>query len=167
MCTSSGLKLALVNELTFCATYEVDTGSTTENVGTWHDGFTSGQPLGRSRMVERSCLGVELHVLGVYARPMSVSRASVRTLPVGSHGNPWVVQIVLSSLNQQNLEVPVQGRQSTSDDTPSGTSCGNRQPAFMRTVGYIVLTPSNDNINLIWDRHDWWLYSMMPVDYLY
>ena len=60
----------------FWATYEIDTGSATEDVGTWHDSLTSSQPFGRSRMVERSCLGVELHVPGVYARPRGISHAA-------------------------------------------------------------------------------------------
>ena len=60
----------------FPATYEVDTRSATEDVGTWHDSLTSSQPFGRSRVVEGSCLRVELHVLGVYARPKWVSHVS-------------------------------------------------------------------------------------------
>ena len=53
----------------FWLTYEIDAGPATEDVGTWNNSLTSTQPFGRSRVVERSRLGIELHVLGVYAGP--------------------------------------------------------------------------------------------------
>ena len=56
--------------------YEVDTGPATEDVGTWHNSPPSPQPLGRSRVVERSCLRVELHVFGVYAGPEWISHST-------------------------------------------------------------------------------------------
>lgn len=60
----------------FGATYKVDARSATEDVGTRHDSLTSAQPLGWPRVVERSRLRVELHVLRVYARPSCISHAS-------------------------------------------------------------------------------------------
>lgn len=46
----------------------------------------------------------------------------MQTLRESVHGNPWVVEVVLSALNQQDFEVPVEGGQSTRNDTAAGAS---------------------------------------------
>lgn len=85
-----------------CKTYhEVDTGATTENVGDGNHSAAARKPLRWARVVERSGLGVQLHV------PWVDTWAE----------NPWVVQVALSSFNKQDLEVVVQVGQSASDDT--------------------------------------------------
>lgn len=70
-------------------------------MGTGYDSTTATEPLGRSRVVERSSLTVELHVLGV-------DTGSV---------DPRVVEVGLSSFNEHNLEVVVQVGQAASNDT--------------------------------------------------
>jgi hypothetical protein len=61
-------------------------------MGARDDGSTTIEPLGGSRVVEGSRLGVKLHV----------SRVDTRAI------HPGVVDIVLSALDQQDLEIVVQ-----------------------------------------------------------
>lgn len=64
-------------------------------MGGRHNGLTASEPFGRSRLVEGSRLGVKLHVARVDARAV----------------DPWVVEVVLTSLDQENLQVPVKVRE--------------------------------------------------------
>lgn len=70
-------------------------------MSTWHSSRTTSKPLARTRLVERSRLGVQLHVTGVDARPK----------------HPRVVEVALAGLDEQNLEVVVKIRQPSSNDT--------------------------------------------------
>ena len=70
-------------------------------MGTGYDSTTATEPLGRSRVVERSSLTVELHVLGV-------DTGSV---------DPRVVEVGLSSFDKHDLKVMVQVGQTASNDT--------------------------------------------------
>lgn len=70
-------------------------------MGAGYDSTTTTEPFRRSRVVERSSLTVELHVLGV-------DTGSV---------DPRVVEVGLSSFNEHNLEVVVQVGQAASNDT--------------------------------------------------
>ena len=61
-------------------------------MGAWNNSSTSIEPLRRARVVECSGLGVQLHVPWVDTRSV----------------DPWVVEIALAALNQEDLEVMVQ-----------------------------------------------------------
>jgi hypothetical protein len=80
-----------------------------------HHSSAAIKPLRGSRVVEGGSFAVQLHV----------SRVNTRA------ENPWVVEIVLSALNQEDLEVVIQVGQSASNDAttssevsacPDGTS---------------------------------------------
>ena len=61
-------------------------------MGGGHNGASAAEPFRRAGLVERSRLGVELHVAGEDARAE----------------DPWVVEVVLAGLDQEHLEVVVQ-----------------------------------------------------------
>ena len=90
----------------FDAYHEVDRRSTTENVCNRHNSSASVKPFRRARVVEGSSLAVQLHV----------PRVDTWT------EDPWVVEIVLSSLNQEDLEVVVEVGQTSSNNTSTGTT---------------------------------------------
>jgi hypothetical protein len=81
--------------------HEVDRRPTAENVGGRHDGSTAAQPLGWAGLIERSRLGVQLHVPGEDTRAV----------------DPWVVEIALARLDEQDLEVVVEIGQAAGHDT--------------------------------------------------
>lgn len=83
--------------------HEVDGGSTSQDVGTRNDSSASIEPFRGSRVVKRGSLAVQLHVTWVNTRAE----------------DPWIVQVGLSSLNQEDLEIMIQVRQSSSNDTPT------------------------------------------------
>ena len=72
--------------------HEVDRATSTENVGTRYHSSSAVKPVRWSRIVEGSCLGVELHVLWVDTRPV----------------DPWVVQVALTTLDHQDLELVIE-----------------------------------------------------------
>lgn len=61
-------------------------------MGAGHNSFSTSQPLRRTGLIKRCCLGVEFHVSWIDTRPK----------------DPRVVEVALTSLNQQNLEIMVQ-----------------------------------------------------------
>jgi hypothetical protein len=63
------------------------------------------KPLRGSRVVEGGSFAVQLHV------PRVNTRAE----------NPWVVEVVLSALNQEDLEIVVQVGQSTCNDATTSS----------------------------------------------
>lgn len=67
---------------------------------TGHNSSASIEPFRGPGVVEGGSLAVQLHVPGVDARAE----------------DPWVVEIVLTSLNQEDLEVVVEVGQTASDD---------------------------------------------------
>ena len=73
---------------------------------TRHNSPTSIEPLGRSRVVEGGSLTVQFHIL----------RVDTWT------EDPWVVEVVLSSLNQEDLEIVVEVGQPTRNYTSTRTS---------------------------------------------
>jgi len=60
-----GLEVVVVGSRRTSVHHEVDTGTTTEDVGDWNDRTTAAEPLGGPGVVEGRSLAVELHVLGV------------------------------------------------------------------------------------------------------
>jgi hypothetical protein len=74
-----------------CTYHEVDGRSTSEDIGAWHDCTSSTKVFRGSGVVERGRLTVQLHV----------SRVDAWT------EDPWVVQVALSTLDQENLKVVV------------------------------------------------------------
>lgn len=79
--------------------HEVDGRSSSEDMCARHYSSSSIKPFRRSRVVEGGSLAVQLHV----------PRVDTWT------ENPWVVQVVFSALNQEDLEIVIQIRQSTRD----------------------------------------------------
>ena len=93
---SSGPSLAVANRDWRSALtgvhHKIDRATSTENVGTRYHGSSAIKPVRWSRIVEGSCLGVELHVLWVDTRPV----------------DPWVVQVALTTLDHQDLELVIE-----------------------------------------------------------
>lgn len=54
--------------------HEIDGAPATKDMSTWHNSLASSKPLGGTRFVERSSLGVQLHVARIYA---SLSQAVI------------------------------------------------------------------------------------------
>lgn len=79
--------------------HEIDGRPATQDVGAWNNGLAATEPLGWSGLIEGSCLAVQLHVAREDARAE----------------DPWVVQVVLSALNQQDGEIVVKIGQSEKD----------------------------------------------------
>jgi hypothetical protein len=97
--------ITMLNEL--CQAYhEVDGRPATKDMRAGHNSSTSIEPFGRSRVVEGGSLAVQLHVL----------RVNTWT------EDPWVVEVVLSGLNQENLEIVVEVGQSARNYTSTRTS---------------------------------------------
>lgn len=88
-------------------------------MSTRHNSSAAIEPLRGTGVVEGGSLAVQLHV----------PRVDTRT------ENPWVVEVVLSSLNQEDLEVVVEIGESSSHNTTTRT------------------TSAHDDVDLIWDRH--------------
>ena len=84
-----------------------------------HNSSAAIEPLRGTRVVEGGSLAVQLHVPRV---------------DTGTE-NPWVVEVVLSSLNQEDLEVVVEIGETSSHNTTTRT------------------TSTHDDVDLIWDRH--------------
>lgn len=99
--------------------HEVDGRSTSEDVGDGHNSSAAIKPLRGTRVVESGSLAVQLHV------PRVDTRAE----------DPWVVQVVLSTLNQEDLEVVVEIGQTSSNHTTTRT------------------TSTHDDVDLIGNRH--------------
>ena len=138
-CTSSP-NISIQRCIILSASYdEVDRRTTTQNMGTWYDGTATSEPLGWTRVVKRSCLGVELHVTRVDPRsvdPSKIQYASCVFMRVEPMNSPWVVQVVLPSLNQKNLELVVEVGKPASDDTTTRTT-----------------TTAHNDINFVRDGH--------------
>lgn len=64
-----------------------------------NDSRTTAEPFRRTRLVEACSLGVQLHIPREDAWPE----------------DPWVVKVILSSLDEKNLEVVVQVCESRQD----------------------------------------------------
>lgn len=61
-------------------------------MGTGHHSLAAGEPFGWARLIEGGRLGVQLHVPGIYPRPV----------------HPWVVEIALPCLDEEHLQIMVQ-----------------------------------------------------------
>jgi hypothetical protein len=81
--------------------HKVDGRSTPKDMRAWHNSPAPIEPFRRTRVVEGSSLAIQLHVLGVDTRAE----------------DPWVVEVVFSGLNQEDLEIVVKIGQSSSDYT--------------------------------------------------
>jgi hypothetical protein len=85
--------------------HEVDGRSAAKNMCTRNDSSASVEPFRWAGVVEGGSLAVQLHV----------PRVDTRT------EYPWVVQVVLPTLDQEDLELMVQVGQSACDDTTTST----------------------------------------------
>lgn len=88
--------------------HEIDGRPATQDVGAWNNSLATTEPLGWSGLVEGSCLAVQLHVAREDARAE----------------DPWVVQVVLSTLNQQDGEIVVKISQSKKDNISKHSPMG-------------------------------------------
>lgn len=95
--------------------HEIDRGSSTKDVRARHDGLPTSQPFRGPRFIESGSLGVQLHV----------PRVDTRT------EDPWIVQVVLSALNEKDLELVIQ--------------VGQPDPLAMKMVSVEVNRPSCDD----------------------
>lgn len=75
-------------------------------MSSWNNGTTASKPLRWPGVVKRSRLAVQLHV------PGEDTRAE----------HPWVVEVALASLNEQDLELVVQVGQTASNNTTASPS---------------------------------------------
>ena len=82
--------------------HEIDGRPASKNVSTRHDSPTAIKPLRRSRVVEGSRFAVKLHVPGVDPGAEHPGPVSGSVVDEFEKHLPWVVEIVLSSFNQQN-----------------------------------------------------------------
>lgn len=73
-------------------------------MGAGHDCLPAGEPFGGSGLVEGGCLGVQLHIHRVDARPE----------------DPGVVEVALAGFDEEDGEVVVQVGQSKESLAPSG-----------------------------------------------
>jgi hypothetical protein len=71
-------------------------------VSTRHNSPTAIKPLRGSRVVEGSRLAVKLHVSGIDPRAEHPGPVSGSVVDEFEERLPWVVEIVLSSFNQQD-----------------------------------------------------------------
>jgi hypothetical protein len=122
------------------AYHEVNGTASSKNVSTWHNGSTTIQPFRRPRVVKGSSLGVQLHVPRVDTRaiypPANISwgicASSFWAHP--SH-SPWVVEVVLSSLDQKHLQTVIEVGQTTRWHAARATAT------------------TDDDIDFLWNRH--------------
>lgn len=78
--------------------------------------------------------------------------------------HPWIVKVVLASLDQQHFEVVIEVGQTPRNNASSRPSCSHRQPyPLLDASGLLSLTSTNNNINLVRDRHGARSVSMYGV----
>ncbi len=88
---SLGLEVIVVRRRSTGVHHEVDRATTSENMGAGNNRTAAVEPFRGPRVVERGRLGVELHVSWVDTRAE----------------DPWVVEVTLSALNQEDIELVV------------------------------------------------------------
>lgn len=86
-CPTFGLEIIIIGCWCTSVHHEIDRTSTTKNMSTWYNSSSSIKPLWWSRVVEWSSLAVKFHV------------SRVDTWSV----NPWIVEIVLTTFDDQDL----------------------------------------------------------------
>lgn len=107
-------------------------------MSTRYDRLAAAQPFRRTRLVEGGSLAIELHIAWVNARPI----------------HPRVIQVVLPSLNQHDLQIVVQiGK--TPGNHASGRLSASQDDARRKGQDLPARPPSHHNdVNLVWQRHN-------------
>ncbi|KAH3669438.1 hypothetical protein OGAPHI_001559 [Ogataea philodendri] len=116
---SLGLPVVVVRSRGSGVHQKVDRGATTKNVGAWNNSSSTVQSLGRSGSVESSSLGVKSHVSWVNSWKI----------------HPWVVDVVLTTLDKSNSKIWIKISQSTGNTGAGGS------------------TTNNNNIEFVWNSH--------------
>lgn len=69
--------------------------------------------------------------------------------------HPWIVEVVLASLDQQYCKTVIKIGQTSCNNAPGGSTCNSLSTIFPGPSSYSQsLTSAYDNINLLWNRHN-------------
>ena len=119
---------------------------------TWNNGSSTIKPLRGSGVVECSRLRVQFHVPWVDTWTVHLRKVSKFHTSTVSSTCPWVVQVVLTTFNDQHLKVVVQVGQPARGDTVSCSASEHAMLLLLDLPSCRATTTDND-INLVRHRH--------------